>query len=61
MRVFSLEFERVCELWHMVVGACEIRGKVGNTVRICVQSHVWYVSGLQVCVGVSVFLSACEI
>ena len=33
---FSVELERVCELLHMVVGECEIRGKVGNTVLLCV-------------------------
>lgn len=29
--------------------------------RVCVQSHVWYISDLQVYVGVSVFSSAYEI
>lgn len=54
---FSVELERVCELLHMVVGECEIRGKVGNTVLlcVCVRSHGWYVCDLQLCVGVSVF------
>ena len=60
MWLLSVEFEMERELLHMVVGECEIRGKVGNTMRVCVPSHVWYVGDLQVCVGVSVFLSACE-
>lgn len=55
--MFSVELETVCELLHMVVGQCEIRGKVGNTV----QSHVWYICDLQVYVGVSVLSTACEI
>lgn len=53
-----VELERVCELLHMVVGECEVRGKVAKCVCECVQSHIQYVCDLQVCVGVSI-LSAC--
>ena len=35
MWVLSVEFEMERELLHMVVGECEIQGKVGNT--------IWYV------------------
>lgn len=52
-----VELDRVCELLHMVVGECEVRGKVGNCVLVCVQSHIWYVCDLQVCVGVSILLA----
>lgn len=60
MWVFSGEVESACELLHMVVGECEIREE-SRKHSVCVQSRVWYVCDLQVCVGVSVFLSACEI
>ncbi len=35
MWVFSVEVESACELLHMVVGECEIRGKEGNTAYVC--------------------------